>query len=137
MLASCAATQHPLLERSTHVRPTVCNVARLLPEFVLTTNPLRPVNFTLRLVSDDEAFVQVCGVWFHLWNNGGEMGLDMINAAQLPVFVPTNLPGLGPNAATVAWWIAQLIKGWALGHACDVEVDFDERLPDDCNEWFK
>ena len=122
------------------IRPTVANVTQLLDKFDLTpsANGTQPVNYRVYNVNTHEAFVTICGIYYHIWDNGGEMGVDMLNTGQLPVFVPTRPElGMSPNAASVAWWIAQLVKGWAVGHQCDVEVDFDERLSDDESEWFK
>ena len=93
------------------------NVVRLLKNFDLRTADTpstRPVNFT-SYGQDGVFFVQACGVWFCVSDNGGEVMVEKLNSGEYARAVPCGWGDPGdPCDADVACWVAMALRGEAL-----------------------
>ncbi|MBC8508799.1 MAG: hypothetical protein H8D34_28410 [Chloroflexi bacterium] len=60
--------------------------------------------------------------WYMVWDNGGEIGVGLINAEELPGMVPTETTP-ATTAQTVALRIFTLLKGEAIDWEFEIEGD--------------
>lgn len=112
--------------RKQRSRKRLANVARMLRHFKLQPEGVeRPTNYyALAMAYGDQYLLNVAGVKFLLWDNGGELGLERINSDEYDMFVPCEFrANANPNDATVASWIAQRLRG--------EQLDVQDRLTDE------
>lgn len=82
----------------------------------------RPINFSASDAGHAH-FVEVQGVWFSIWDNGGEIGVERLNSGELPRMVAARFYARGenqPNDSTLAMWVASAITGDS--------VDYDQEM---------
>ena len=88
-------------------------VVRVLKHYHLANRHARrkglPLNYSFTYDAERSlAYVSAHGMTYCVWDNGGEYGVQKVNARRLPTFAPV---ADSTNAGTVAGRVAALIRG--------------------------
>lgn len=102
--------------------PALFNRAiRYLEHFETSPRPELPRNYRAQSLQENHSFIiQTGSVWHLVWDNGGEVGVEILNSSRVPRFAPMpENEGLSPTraAATLAERIAAILRG--------EDMDFD------------
>ncbi len=90
----------------------------------------RPANRRVCRYREGEAFVHWCGVWYLVWDNGGEVGVERINSKRMPRFFPLS-DGLVPlDAGTLLCRLGNVLRGERIDFAFRAEMS----LADFCTD---
>ncbi len=72
---------------------------------------------------DEECTIPVGRARWCLWDNGGEIGAELVNAGELPRMVPTDCATCpSPTAATTALRLLSIMRGRPVDWAFHIET---------------
>jgi hypothetical protein len=101
------------------MQPTISfeSVIRILPKMKLRhPKDVMPVNFDYGQLREGLYHVHICGVWWEIFDNGGEIKMGRLNIDDKPLRT-VYLTGRNLSAATIAHRLAEVVRGG--------EVDYD------------
>jgi len=108
--------------------PTICKLVRdfnCRPDGLSSLKrPCPPMNWSARPVGTDgkTMLLEVYGVSFLVWDNGGELGCEKVNSGE-PRFAPLTYGRFKLNEVTMAYRLAALIR--------DEVYSYSTRFPDE------
>jgi len=107
---------------------TIERVIKALPNFQTSPNPQNPTNFQAdRLGKQKTWLVATGGVEFFVWDNGGEIGVEIINSGKIPRFAPIIEH---EGTYTTAFRVAALLRGDEIDFQTTLDdADFEEKNP--------
>lgn len=75
-----------------------------------------PTNLTVRTLDTGSRLIQVHGRYFLVWDNGGEVGVELLNHATMRFFPLTRF-GVSLSPGTLAYRLRMVL--------CDEPIDYD------------
>lgn len=100
----------------------------LQEEYRSTMNGFRVIGF---IHNNQTAIVELKGLTYYMWNNGGELGIEVVNARYndnniLPKFIPLTDYSSKLNELTMAYRCSRVFNGEPIDYSY-IEVDENQK----------